>query len=362
MRGKQPSPSLSLRKTVAFSGIACVLSLLALELLARIVFAAPDVDLHREHEDIITVLGLPDLNETMEFDPDLFWRLKPELREFKVSGSIRDKAIDFHVSTHDGLRSARRLAPKTGLRILALGDSTTFGLGVEDRKTWPAMLQKQLRATGMDVDVVNAGVPGYTAFQGQRFMQERGFALQPDLVIVTFGFNDADSWGSRSDSETARVLELRRWERPLKHSRLYGGIRKLLHRRAAVGAAAIEPAATPAGGSEDEGKSPASPRLTPQEFYLKMQDLVGDIRARGSEVVFVIWPYRNQIRFRTTEPWKYQKITHMLGKVEGVAVVNLVESFIRADAPLFVDHVHANAAGCRVVAEALAPRVTESLR
>ncbi len=346
MRGQQPSPTLSLRKTVAFSGIACVLSLLALELLARIVFAAPDVDLHREHEDIITVLGLPDLNETMEFDPDLFWRLKPELREFAVSGSIRDNAIDFHVSTHDGLRSARRLAPKTGLRILALGDSTTFGLGVEDRKTWPAMLQKRLRAKGMDVEVVNAGVPGYTAFQGQRFMRERGFALQPDLVIVTFGFNDADSWGSRSDSETARVLELRRWERQLKHSRLYGGIRKLLHRRAAVG----------------EGKSPASPRLTPQEFYLKMQDLVGDIRACGSEVVFVIWPYRNQIRFRTTEPWKYQKITHMLGKAEGVPVVNLVEPFIRADAPLFVDHVHTNAAGCRVVAEALAPRVAELLR
>jgi len=345
MRGKQPPSSLSLRKTVAFSGIACVLFLLALELLARIVFAAPDVDIHREHENIITVLGLPDLNETMEFDPDLFWRLKPELREFAVSGSIRGNAIDFRVSTHDGLRGVKRLAPKTGIRILALGDSTTFGLGVEDRETWPAVLRERLSATGMDVEVVNAGVPGYTAFQGQRFMQERGFALQPDLVILTFGFNDADSWGSRSDSETARGLELRRWERPLRHSRFYGGIRALLHRRTDV----------------DEGKSPASPRLTPREFYLEMQDLAGDIRAHGSEVVFVIWPYRNQILFRTTERVKYQKITHILGKTEGVAVVDLVQPFIRADAPLFVDHVHANAAGCRVVAEALAPRITELL-
>ena len=120
MSGKQLSSSLSLRKKVAFSGIACVGSLFALELLARIIFAAPGVDLHREHEDVISVLGLPDLNETMEFDPELFWRLRQELREFAVSGSIRGNTIDFHVSPHAGLRGARRLAPKTGLRPRAV--------------------------------------------------------------------------------------------------------------------------------------------------------------------------------------------------------------------------------------------------
>jgi len=346
MRGKHPSDSFSLRKKVAFSAIACILGLLVLELLARIVFAAPGVDLHREHEEVITVLGLPGLNETMESDPDLFWRLKPELREFPVTGSIRDNSIDFRVSTHDGLRSTERLSPKGSLRIVALGDSTTFGLGVEDEKTWPAVLETLLRARGIDVDVVNAGVPGYTSFQGRRFMLKSGLALEPDLVIVTFGFNDASFWGSRSDAETASLLEPRGWERPLRHSRLYNGIRQLLR---------------PRDNTAETPPEPESPRLTEQEFYLEMQELVRDIRAQDAEVVFVIWPYLRQLLGQTTEPWKYQKVTHLLAAAEHVPTVDLVEPFIRADAPL-LDHVHANEDGCRVAAETLAPRVVELLR
>ena len=359
MTGEQNA--LSLRKKVAFSAIVFVAVLLALELVARIVLAAANVDLHSQHEDLITVLGLPELNETMEFDTNLFWHLKPALRNFTVSGTIGGNAIDFHVSTHDRLRSANAIVPKTALRIIALGDSTTFGLAVDDKDTWPAVLEKLLRAEGIDVDVVNAGVPGYTAFQGYRFMHERGFSLQPDLVIVTFGFNDADSWGSRSDVETARVMELRRLERPLRQSWFYGGIRKLLLRAGAADASTEAPA-TPAGASDAKSTSSSSPRLAPEMFDLKMHTLARDIRAQGSEVMFVIWPDRNQIRLRRTDLWNYQEITHSRGKLDDVIVVNLIEPFIHTDAPLFADHVHANAAGCSVAAETLAPYAAKLLR
>jgi hypothetical protein len=44
-------------------------------------------------------------------------------------------------------------------RILALGDSTTFGWGVEDHESWPARLQARLGERGLAVELLNAGVP-----------------------------------------------------------------------------------------------------------------------------------------------------------------------------------------------------------
>jgi lysophospholipase L1-like esterase len=52
------------------------------------------------------------------------------------------------------------LQPQPGVfRILALGDSTTFGWGVAQEQAWPAQLEAVLRARGVAVEVINAGVP-----------------------------------------------------------------------------------------------------------------------------------------------------------------------------------------------------------
>ncbi len=56
-------------------------------------------------------------------------------------------------------------------RILCLGDSFTFGFGVEEQESWPARLQQQLTAgSATVVEVINAGVMGW------------GFPDVPNLV------------------------------------------------------------------------------------------------------------------------------------------------------------------------------------
>lgn len=145
----------------------------------------------------------------MVFDPTLFWRLRDELRDFPVRGRMERNEIDFTVGTERGLRrvpgaDASGSSGET-FDILALGDSCTFGLGVDDAETWPSQLQDLLG----DIEsarVTNAGVPGYTAYQGRRLLETRGDELKPDLVVATFGFNDVDVWGSQSDLETARAV------------------------------------------------------------------------------------------------------------------------------------------------------------
>lgn len=56
---------------------------------------------------------------------------------------------------------------------------------------YSALLQRQLGTVeGRSVRVVNAGVPGYSLFQGFVYLTRRGVLLEPDAVLVYFGYND----------------------------------------------------------------------------------------------------------------------------------------------------------------------------
>jgi len=76
------------------------------------------------------------------------------------------------------------------LTILALGDSLTAGLGLEQNEAFPAKLEQALKAKGLDVKVINAGVSGDTAVQGAARLD---WSLTDDVqaVIVELGANDA---------------------------------------------------------------------------------------------------------------------------------------------------------------------------
>ena len=332
----------SVGRKIAFGAVAVVGALLLLEGVARLTVPRPTTPTQTEHERLIRVLGLPALNETMEFDPDLFWRLKPELRGLRVEGHIRSHAIDFRVTTHRGLRSLTPLGTKSRFRVLAIGDSCTFGLGVEDGETWPAQLEGLLRRAGVDADVINAGVPGYTAFQGKRFLETRGLALDPDLVLVSFGFNDIDRGMPSSDAETARMLAVVQWRSMLTQSRLVWGMKLLLDRI---------PGLRPAGPQGER------PRLTEQEFLETLGAIKGLCDARGIGMLVVVWPYEAQVTQREPAYVHYQIPAARFCQDREVDGVNLVTAFLRANEPLFLDHVHANPAGCRVAAEALFPWV-----
>ena len=52
------------------------------------------------------------------------------------------------------------------VRIVALGDSLTAGLGLPANAAFPARLEQALKAKGLAVEVANAGVSGDTAPAG----------------------------------------------------------------------------------------------------------------------------------------------------------------------------------------------------
>src|SRR5262249_44187890 len=88
----------------------------------------------------------------------------------------------------------------------ALGDSCTYGSGVLIGDSYPNRLEARLNFARQKRvnEVLNAGCPGYTLYQGVTYLEREGLALKPDLVTIAFGFNDRNTWGSSSDSEFAR--------------------------------------------------------------------------------------------------------------------------------------------------------------
>ena len=72
-----------------------------------------------------------------------------------------------------------------GPRVLALGDSMTFGYGVEAEESWPEVLEVLLRKDDHpDVEVINAGVVAYAPDQQLDQLRELLPRLRPDLVVL----------------------------------------------------------------------------------------------------------------------------------------------------------------------------------
>jgi lysophospholipase L1-like esterase len=75
-------------------------------------------------------------------------------------------------------------------RLLFLGGSQTWGSGARTRAdTWSAKLREEL---GPDVEVINAGIPAYTAPQLLRLYEDEWIDWEPDVVVLNVSHNDRD--------------------------------------------------------------------------------------------------------------------------------------------------------------------------
>lgn len=121
-------------------------------------------------------LLLPNLKDATVVAPDRPHNPK-ELQNPKTKAAIT-RTRHFSVSTNSqGFRGPEIQEKKSGLRILCLGDSVTFGWGVEQDESYPALLARSL-----NIEVINAGVP---AMKPRHIAQwsSQFRSLQPDIVL-----------------------------------------------------------------------------------------------------------------------------------------------------------------------------------
>jgi len=86
--------------------------------------------------------------------------------------------------------------PENTVRIVGLGDSFTFGNGIENiDDTYLRVLERELNAASSDkeYEVLNFALPGIDTQKELEILEERALKYEPDIVIVGFYLNDLDS-------------------------------------------------------------------------------------------------------------------------------------------------------------------------
>lgn len=88
------------------------------------------------------------------------------------------------------------LKKKDVFRIICLGGSPTFGWGVREENTYAVKLKELLSNKYPDkkIEVLNAGMIGYSSFQGVKLLENEILKLSPDLITVAYVINDVDKY------------------------------------------------------------------------------------------------------------------------------------------------------------------------
>lgn len=126
------------------------------------------------------------------FDPYYGWANRPNSEAWIVARRF-DYDFDYRVEINsDGMRSPTidRQHEPGKFRILLLGDSVTWGWGVDQEEMYAAVLSRKL---GPGVEVVNPSVPGWGTDQELMWLEREGAGWAPDLVVLSFIYNDIRS-------------------------------------------------------------------------------------------------------------------------------------------------------------------------
>jgi lysophospholipase L1-like esterase len=284
-----------------------------------------------------------------EGDPLLLWRLKPNLNQV-----VWDYTV---LSTNEqGFRANYSIQDKLPgtLRIICLGDSVTFGYRVPtvwpDRPTeydhewlpYPMLLEKQLREAnvGRRIEVITMAVPGYTSHQGLAWLRRDIDSLEPDLVIVSFGWNDV-SFSNAPDRESIRTdwqSVAVRWM--IDHSQAFAHATNWVRsKNKSQQATVIRPVS----------------RVSGAEYLDNFLAIINLVRSRRAGVIVLGAPYRDRVTNPPEAELMIQyraalRATMQSKQIPFLEILELTEAAYPANEGFFGELIHPNHMGHRLMA------------
>lgn len=121
--------------------------------------------------------------------PGLAYELAPNVSMTRWDLPLRTNSL--------GMRDREPLPADTPdlVRICALGDSFTFGVGVRSREAYPNVAEKMLRKAYPDqaIEVLNMAVSGYSSSDEVQVLRYKALLLNPSLVTVGYYLNDPET-------------------------------------------------------------------------------------------------------------------------------------------------------------------------
>jgi lysophospholipase L1-like esterase len=208
------------------------------------------------------------------------------------------------------------------LRILAIGDSFTYGDFVDNDSTFPAVLQRNLAGIcRRPVTVINAGVGGSTITTAIH-MLERARKLSPDVVVLTFVENDVDDlrndmWGELAANRQAKSkFPLSVVYPVLRRSALWNFALKL---RGRVRVFRSSSARNSPADSHPQSDVPA----LRAEYGHALRTLANEVRGHDQSLMLVAFPSHLTVSGLTTD--EQLQWLERTGNDQGVPTFNLLE-------------------------------------
>ncbi len=247
------------------------------------------------------------------------------LRQFlpTLPESLRENPV-WEVSLNSrGFRNAEFSARKSpgSFRIACVGDSWTFGANVDQKDAYPQQLQALLQAAHPRgrFEVLNLGTFAYSSHQGLEFLRREVLDLEPDLVLIGFGMNDASIPGHRDkdathpDAPTSLTSRLAGWLSKLELLELLRyTLQVRQHRPWSIGdymqtlaASAGTPDEAWMGGAATEladyEELEPYTRVSPRDYEKNLLEMIDLVRRQGVRVILLhnqLWetPYREVLR------------------------------------------------------------------
>ncbi len=182
-------------KKLALTLVALAISLLAAELMLRLVGAAPKIyPIERGRFRLAR-------NPKIGYEPvpvDYRGTGKPG-----ASQAAPAEGGGEHMAFYDYLGASNRLGfrdidheiakPSGVYRIVVIGDSIAAGLKVDRfEDTFPAILSERLKAQGVKAEVISLAVSGYNTQQEVETLREKGLQYKPDLVLLSYSLSSRE--------------------------------------------------------------------------------------------------------------------------------------------------------------------------
>jgi lysophospholipase L1-like esterase len=281
------------------------------------------------------------------------WTLRADMTEqFGAATSV-----DEH-----GLRAVERTGAP--VRILTLGDSSIFGHALENPDTLHAQLREALAQHGIEADVLCGAVPGYSTEQTLLLLEEVGWDLAPDLLVIgtLWSDNNIDRF---VDKEWMALLNgpFSPVDRFLSgHSDAWQHLRLKL---SPLPGASTGVDFSPVGWIREPDPAPGRRRVSPTDYARNLDTILRQASSRG--VGAVMLQPANPIRLEgeiDRSAWQaYFEILEGIAKRRGVPVVDAVESLKAAHLSVkdaFLDDLHPTGVANGAVAGDLARVLVEA--
>jgi lysophospholipase L1-like esterase len=149
-------------------------------------------------------------------DSPRLYGLKPNARALQTGVLVQTNSLGFRENEYPVERASGKR------RIVVLGDSYTFGLGVEFGQTYGKRLEARLSRALGPTEVINFGVSGYNTVQELATLREIAARYRPDLIVVGFVLNDVERMLPAKKAQAAGAWSPLAAHNSLKrHSMLY---------------------------------------------------------------------------------------------------------------------------------------------